>query len=178
MQTTIEPRWAGSYRSTQIRSEKGFFWKITDFDIKSRIDRNAFCKEGKTKIFLTERSENSKFTFDALHPFSALNIQESRKEREEEELSYKEAFDYFDWNRSGTIPTGVYLLFTMEMTMTIAMLIPCGLHAWYYLVQERKALQFRVWRSICGLPPRARRQMSIEKKRDTIVIWKIYSLHY
>ena len=58
-----------------------------------------------------------------------MNTQESRKEREEEELAYKEAFDYFDWNRSGTIPTGVYLLFTMEMTMTIAMLIPCGLHA-------------------------------------------------
>ena len=47
--------------------------------------------------------------------------------------------------------------------MTIATLIPCGLHAWYYLVHEN-ALQFRVWRSICGLPPRARRQMSIGKK--------------
>ena len=58
-----------------------------------------------------------------------MNTQESRKEREEEELAYKEAFDYFDWNRSGTIPTGVSLHFTMKMTTTIAMLIPCGLHA-------------------------------------------------
>ena len=52
-----------------------------------------------------------------------MNTQESRKEREEEELAYKEAFDYFDWNRSGTIPTGVSLLFTMKIKMTLAMLI-------------------------------------------------------
>ena len=31
--------------------------------------------------------------------------QESKKDRENEERSYKEAFDYFDWNKSGTIPT-------------------------------------------------------------------------
>ena len=29
--------------------------------------------------------------------------QESKKDRENEERSYKEAFDYFDWNKSGTI---------------------------------------------------------------------------
>ena len=34
-------------------------------------------------------------------------VQESKKEREEEERAYKEAFDYYDWNKSGTIPTGV-----------------------------------------------------------------------
>ena len=43
-----------------------------------------------------------------LFPYSlASPSQESRKEREEEELAYKEAFDYYDWNKSGTIPTGV-----------------------------------------------------------------------
>ena len=31
--------------------------------------------------------------------------QESKKDRENEERSYKEAFDHFDWNKSGTIPT-------------------------------------------------------------------------
>ena len=30
-----------------------------------------------------------------------------QKENEAEEKAYKEAFDYFDWNRSGTIPTSV-----------------------------------------------------------------------
>ena len=29
------------------------------------------------------------------------------EKEEEEKLFYKEAFDAFDWNRNGTIPTGV-----------------------------------------------------------------------
>ena len=127
-----------------------------------------FARKAKQKYFWPNAAQVLNFTFDSFHPFSALNTQESRKEREEEELAYKEAFDYFDWNRSGTIPTGVSLLFTMKMTMTLAMLIHD--HAWYYLVQEKNALQFRVWRSICGLPPRARRQMSIGKKRHCCIL--------
>ena len=36
---------------------------------------------------------------------SLVDYQETKKDRENEERSYKEAFDYFDWNKSGTIPT-------------------------------------------------------------------------
>ena len=36
---------------------------------------------------------------------SLAHYQETKKDRENEERSYKEAFDYFDWNKSGTIPT-------------------------------------------------------------------------
>ena len=36
---------------------------------------------------------------------SLVHHQETKKDRENEERSYKEAFDYFDWNKSGTIPT-------------------------------------------------------------------------
>merc|ERR1719430_1188817 len=35
-----------------------------------------------------------------------LHMHSNQVEREEEEMAYKEAFDYFDWNKSGTIPTG------------------------------------------------------------------------
>ena len=38
-----------------------------------------------------------------------LSFQETKKEREEETAAYKEAFDHYDWNRSGTIPTSVSL---------------------------------------------------------------------
>ena len=38
-----------------------------------------------------------------------LCLQETKKEREEETAAYKEAFDHYDWNRSGTIPTSVSL---------------------------------------------------------------------
>ena len=44
--------------------------------------------------------------WNILKPF-LLSLQETKKEREEETAAYKEAFDHYDWNRSGTIPTSV-----------------------------------------------------------------------
>ena len=38
---------------------------------------------------------------------SGMSSKDIQKEKEEEVRAYKEAFDYFDWNRSGTIPTSV-----------------------------------------------------------------------
>ena len=33
----------------------------------------------------------------------------SKETKQEEEKAYREAFEYFDWNKSGTIPTSVRL---------------------------------------------------------------------
>ena len=97
-----------------------------------------------------------------------MNTQESRKEREEEELAYKEAFDYFDWNRSGTIPTGVSLLFTMKMTMTIVdsarsscMILSCPKKTLYSLEFEDPFVAFH-------LEPDGRCQL--EKKRHCSIL--------
>ena len=38
---------------------------------------------------------------------SGMSSKDIKKDKEEEEKAYKEAFDYFDWNRSGTIPASV-----------------------------------------------------------------------
>ena len=38
---------------------------------------------------------------------SHISVLESKKDREDETQAYKEAFDYFDWNKSGTIPNSV-----------------------------------------------------------------------
>ena len=35
------------------------------------------------------------------------------EKEEEEKMFYKEAFDAFDWNRNGTIPTGVSANFVL-----------------------------------------------------------------
>ena len=40
-------------------------------------------------------------------PMPGMSSKDIKKEKELEEKAYKEAFDYFDWNRSGTIPTSV-----------------------------------------------------------------------
>ena len=37
----------------------------------------------------------------------AGRIGKENNKKEEEEAAYRDAFDYFDWNKSGTIPTGV-----------------------------------------------------------------------
>jgi hypothetical protein len=43
-------------------------------------------------------------------PMAGLITKETKKE--EEETVYREAFDYFDWNKGGTIPTSVSLTFS------------------------------------------------------------------
>ena len=40
-------------------------------------------------------------------PMTDMSSTDIQKENEAEEKAYKEAFDYFDWNRSGTIPASV-----------------------------------------------------------------------
>ena len=49
-------------------------------------------------------------------PMSGMSTKDIQKEKEDEVKAFKEAFDYFDWNRSGTIPTSVSsLLITSYM---------------------------------------------------------------
>ena len=38
-------------------------------------------------------------------PMAGMKTKETKKE--EEETAYREAFDHFDWNKSGNIPTSV-----------------------------------------------------------------------
>ena len=38
---------------------------------------------------------------------AGMSSKDTKKDKEEEEKAYKEAFDYFDWNKSGTIPSSV-----------------------------------------------------------------------
>ena len=173
LQTTIEPPWAGSYRSTQIRSERGWF---DDFYIKSRIEQNAVSGKAKQKYFLTKRNVIFKFYF-WLFP-SILSVEHSGEQKRK--------------RRGGVGLQGGLRLLRLEQKRHHSYRRIPPLHhendndnSWFravflhdIILSKKNALQFRVWRSICGLPPRARRQMSIEKKRDTIVIWKIYSLQY
>ena len=56
--------------------------------------KNIFSVKGRQRI-LDQMEKKS----------SLVHYQETKKDRENEERSYKEAFDYFDWNKSGTIPT-------------------------------------------------------------------------
>ena len=59
------------------------------------------------KIFFLEIADVvADINIETLNPF-LLCLQETKKEREEETAAYKEAFDHYDWNRSGTIPTSV-----------------------------------------------------------------------
>ena len=38
---------------------------------------------------------------------AGMTSKDTKKDKEEEEKAYKEAFDYFDWNKSGSIPSSV-----------------------------------------------------------------------
>jgi Ca2+-binding EF-hand superfamily protein len=38
---------------------------------------------------------------------TTMQVKESRKDKEDEVTAYREAFEYFDWNKSGTIPNSV-----------------------------------------------------------------------
>ena len=49
--------------------------------------------------------KNKTISYQIFHADQFNSEQESKKDRENEERSYKEAFDHFDWNKSGTIPT-------------------------------------------------------------------------
>ena len=40
-------------------------------------------------------------------PMAGMTSKDTKKDKEEEEKAYKEAFDYFDCNKSGTIPSSV-----------------------------------------------------------------------
>ena len=42
-------------------------------------------------------------------PMASMTSNDSKTDKEEEEKAYREAFEYFDWNKSGTIPTSVRL---------------------------------------------------------------------
>ena len=58
-------------------------------------------------------------------PMSGMSSKDIQKEKEEEVKAYKEAFEYFDWNRSGTIPTSVSKVLLAE---DIALLVPSCLN--------------------------------------------------
>ena len=49
-------------------------------------------------------------------PMSGMSTKDIQKEKEDEVKAFKEAFDYFDWNRSGTIPTTVSSLLLKVLT--------------------------------------------------------------
>ena len=51
-------------------------------------------------------------------PMAGLITKETKKE--EEETAYREAFDYFDWNKGGTIPTSVSLTFLFGKSQFLA----------------------------------------------------------
>ena len=38
---------------------------------------------------------------------ASITSKDTNKDKEEEEKAYREAFEYFDWNKNGTIPTSV-----------------------------------------------------------------------
>ena len=56
---------------------------------------------------------------------SGMSSKDIQKEKEEEVKAYKEAFEYFDWNRSGTIPTSVSKVLLAE---DITLLVPSCLN--------------------------------------------------
>ena len=75
-----------------LRTEKSFSW-------------NRRCRRRHQHWNI----ETLSFVFAGDFVLCLLSLQETKKEREEETAAYKEAFDHYDWNRSGTIPTSVSL---------------------------------------------------------------------
>ena len=81
LQTTIEPPWAGSYRSTQIRSERGclVLKKKMILILNVELAEMPFARKAKQKYFLTKRNVIFKFYF-WLFP-SILSVEHSGEQK-------------------------------------------------------------------------------------------------
>ena len=67
---------------------------------------------------------------------AGVHVTETKKDKEGELKAFKEAFDYFDWNKNGTIPTKVNytkkLVFTKQnKRFMIKRLCGCCFESYY-----------------------------------------------